>query len=278
MSARGENVSGIPQTVRFSIEDKVDRAYFESKLSKNEIRATKEAADRITSNADLNTARELAGIRAAADDIIRNDYQSSIDAACIVAASIEESTERNIHNRDLNTEKITDRLDQIYTGIEDLHSLFDWKLSEMIWILEQQGDQFKQIIEILQRPLTTQARELRNRAEYAYINMLIPEAVKDFEESIKLNPYDFACYQSLGNIYLFHKKDAKKALEYYELAVRFAKPQSGYYTSFAFLHAGLSNYVLGNYSEAYNSTSSAIEAYPKLSQAYYEHASTSGLK
>jgi len=265
-------MSEIPQTVRFSIGDKVDRAYFESKLSKNEIRATEAAADRITSNADLNTARELVGIRAAANDIIQSNYQANIDAACIVAASIEESTERNINNRNINTEKITTRLDQIYTGIEELHSLFDWKLSEMIWILEQQGNQFKQIIETLQRPLTTQAKELRNRAEYAYRNMLLEESIKDLEESIKLNPYDFACYQSLGNIYLFHKKDAKKALEYYELAVRFAKPQSGYYTSFAFLHAGLSNYVLGNYLEAYNATSSAIEAYPKLSQAYYERA------
>ena len=261
-------MSRIPQTIRFTIEDKYDYAKFHSTISKNGIKAARENADRILSNADLNAARELAGIRDAADEI----SQSNIDAAYIIASSIEESTERNIRNRDKNTEKVTTRLDQISTGIEDLKSLFDWKLSEMIWILEQQGEHFKQIIEILQRPLTTQAKELRNRAEYAYVNMLIPEAIIDFEESIKLNPYDFACYQSLGNIYLFHKNDVKKALEYYLAAVRYSTPQSKYYMAFAFLHAGMANYILEDYSEAYNATSNAIKSYPELSQAYYQHA------
>ncbi|MCJ7445324.1 MAG: CDC27 family protein [Methanotrichaceae archaeon] len=252
----------IPQSIRFTIEDKLE------KQTESIAYSQEKAAKRIAANAELNTTRELIGIKNVADEIGENQFR----AVYAVKQMVEKNTNRIINSSERNTDRIIDGLDQIYMGIEDLNALFDWKLSEMIWILEQQRKDFKKIIEILQKPLTTQAKELRERAEFAYENMLILEAIRDFEESINLNPYYFACYQSLGNIYFFQKRDLKKALGYYEKAVRYAIPRSNYYASIAFLHIGLSNYHLGHYQEAYGATSNAIRSYPKLSEAYFQHA------
>jgi len=229
----------IPQSVKFSTDDKLDFSYFQSKQARKITESQKGAAERIANNADLNTAKLLIGID---------------DAANEIANSIDEMAER------------------IVNGFEDLKATFDWKLSEMIWILEQQRQDLKKIVEILQKPLTIQAIELRNRAEYAYRNGFVSDAIKDFEDSIKLNPYDFTNYHNLGNIYLFRERDPERALGYYNMAAKYARPQSNKYMSFALLHSGFANYILGRYQDAYNATKEAIEKYPDFVEAYYRHA------
>lgn len=82
----------MPQTMRFSIEDKHDYVRYKSKMDEK-LKASiegsaNEAARRINSNADLNTARELIGIKNAAQEIAENQMH----AAYIIESAIQAST------------------------------------------------------------------------------------------------------------------------------------------------------------------------------------------
>jgi tetratricopeptide (TPR) repeat protein len=242
-------MDGIPRTVRFTKRDKLDYSDFHSRQT-----------GKITDNQDHNTARELIGIKNAADEI----SAAQIEAAYVVAEAIEESTDRIVDSQNRNT-------DRVINSLEDLKATFDWKLSDMIWILEQQRDYLKGILEILKTPRLTQANELRESALKYYKNGWMEEAINDFNEAKRLNPTDFIIYQSLGNIYLFQRKDLEMALECYNNAAKYAIDYP-YYISYALLHVGLTNYILGRYQDAYGATKEAIDRYPKFSEAYYQHA------
>jgi hypothetical protein len=196
----------MPQTMRLSIEDKADYVYYKSKMNKKLIASIEdsahEAARRITTNADLNTTRELIGIENAAHEIV----ESQLEAAYFIDASIQASTDR-----------IIDRL-------EDLRALFDAKLSETIFLLEEQRDALKEILRVLQLPLTMQAKELKEMAESAFKKGAKSEdvverarwfdnAIRDFEKSKEYNPYDFTIYLALGHIFLNEKKELAEALK-----------------------------------------------------------------
>ena len=268
-------MDNFPRTVRFSIDDKADYVYYQSKLNNKTIQAitdsSNEAAHRINSNADLNTIRKLIGIENAAHEIT----QSNIAAAYIIDSSIQASTSRLIGVQEENTYRIIDCLD-------DLKSLFDLKLSEITFILEEQREQMKEIIKILQLPLTTQAIELKVMAQNAFNNGVrseddaertrwFDEAIRDFEKSKEYNPYDFTIYLALGHIFLLEKKNYGDALKNFKDAAFYAKDYP-YYKSTSLLYAGIADYELGNYSNAYTTTSEAIRLYPNLSQAYYQCA------
>lgn len=156
-------------------------------------------------------------------------------------------------------------------GLENLRSLFEWGFSELIWQLEQQRELLQNILNVLQAPLDTQAKELKKRAEEAYRNDWIEDSLQDFLESEKKNRYDFTIQQYLGDIY-FRKKNAKAALEYYEKAVKYARSKSAYHASWALLRVGLVRYLLGDYAEAREATLEAIKLSPRLHEAHYQHA------
>ncbi|MBA7574152.1 hypothetical protein ES708_15954 [subsurface metagenome] len=172
--------------------------------------------------------------------------------------------------------RIADKIDiatrEITEGFQGLQATFDWGFTELIWQIEQEREVLKDILKVLQAPLDTQAKELKKRAEYAYRNGWIDDALKDFLESEKKNRYDFTIYQNLGNIYLFEKKDPDIALEYYEKAVKYATPKSSYYTSISLLHKGLVNYLQKDFKEAYNTTLKVIELSQDFYEAHYQHA------
>jgi len=192
----------------------------------------------------------------------------------IVSAQLE-AADRIIVSQDRIAEGIDKtalEVDRVADGLESLASTFEWGFSEMVWQLEQQRAVLEEILTVLQVPLDTQAKELRKRAEDAYRNGWIDDALEDFLESEKRNRYDFTIHQSLGNIYLFHKKDPEKALGCYEKAVKYAAPRSPYHASLALLHIGLTDYLQGDFQKAYEATSEAIELSPNLYEAHYQHA------
>jgi tetratricopeptide (TPR) repeat protein len=263
------------QTMRLSIEDKANYVYYKSKMNKRLMASIEdsanEAARRINSNADLNTTRELIGIENAAHEIA----ESQMEAAYIIDASIQASTDRIIAGQDKNTNRIIDSL-------EDLRALFDAKLSETIFLLEEQRDILKEILKVLQLPLTTQAKELKEMAENAFKKGTRSEdfverarwfdnAIRDFEKSKEYNPYDFTIYLALGHIFLNEKTNNTEALKNFKDAAFYAKDYL-YYKSSSLLYAGITNYKLGLYSEAYDITSEAIKLYPALSEAHYRCA------
>lgn len=256
----------MPQTMRFSIEDKADYVYYKSKMNKKLMASIEdsanEAARRINSNADLNTARELIGIENAAHEIA----ESQMQAAYIIESAIQASTNRIIENQNKNTDRIVD-------SIEDLRALFDTRSAQIIWLLEQNH---KELIYLLDKiygtmitPTETDAKEKTKWAINAYNKGWFDQAIEYFNISKTLYPFDFIVYQFLGNIYLFEKRDFKNALENYKLALKYIADSSPYYTSLAFLHIGLSHYEMGDYQNSYNASYNAIEINPKLSEANY---------
>lgn len=176
--------------------------------------------------------------------------------------------------REVNSFKaeVKEGLRGIEAGIEDLSATFEWGFSELIWQLEQQNELLKEILETLQAPLDTEAKELRKRAERAYQNEWIDDALEDFLESEKRNRYDFTVHFYLGNIYFFHKGKIGKALEYYEKAAKYASPKAPHCAAFSLLHLGLVKYLQTDVQAAYNVTKKAIELHPNLYEAHYQHA------
>lgn len=197
------------------------------------------------------------------------------DQTIMIVRSQFEAADRIIVSQDRIASEINNasfEIGQVAEGLESLEATFEWGFSELFWQLEQQRETLGNILKVLQAPLSAQAKELKKRAENAYRHGWIDDALEDFLESEKKNRYDFTIHQSLGNIYLFHKKDPNKALEYYEKALKYATPYSPYYASFALLHIGLENYLLEDFQEAYNATSRAIELSPNYYESYYQHA------
>jgi tetratricopeptide (TPR) repeat protein len=192
----------------------------------------------------------------------------------IVSAQIE-AADRIIVSQDRissGIDKVGVAVERVAEGLEGLEAAFEWGFSEIVWHLEQERVVLKDILKVLQAPLDTQAKELRQRAEEAYKSGWIDDALEDFLESERKNRYDFTVHYSLGNIYFFHKKDPQKALEYFEKAAKYATPKSPYHASIAFLHIGLVKYLQENFQGAYEATKKAIELSPNLYEGYYECA------
>jgi tetratricopeptide (TPR) repeat protein len=162
--------------------------------------------------------------------------------------------------------------DRVEQGIFGLKSTFEWGIAEVCWQIEQNRSVLKNILEVLQAPLDTQAKERRKRAEEAFSYGWIDDAEEEFLESEKLNRYDFTIHISLGIIYLFHKIDKEKALEYFDKAIKYAEPKSDYYTSYALLHKALIKFDLGNIREAEVCSSQAADLSPDFSEASYQNA------
>lgn len=161
-------------------------------------------------------------------------------------------------------------------GLETLGAVFEWGMAEVVYHLELQRKELKRIVEILEAPLETQAKELRRRAEFAHRNGWVDEALADFLEAEKKNYADFTVHQSLGNIYL-GKNNLTKAEEYYKKAAKYARPHSPYYTSYALWHLGRVKYLQGETLAAYEATKRATTLWPNLNQALYDHARYSAL-
>ena len=213
----------------------------------------------------------------AADRVVvsQERIKSGIDKVALGIGMVEFGIDRvasGIGRVEFELDRVEFGIERVYEGLEGLRSTFEWGLSQLVWQFEQERDVLKQILEVLQAPLDTQSKELRRRAVEAYKNGWIEDALQDFLEAEKKNRYDFTIHISLGHIYLFEKKNIEKALEYYEKAVKYAKPKSRYHASYALLHIGLIKYLQDNFKEAYESALEAVKLYPNLCEAYFQCA------
>jgi|GEM_PF-1623978 len=169
-------------------------------------------------------------------------------------------------------DEISYRIEDVAEGIYGLKAAFEWGIDEVVWQIEQNREVLKNILEAITKPLDTQAKELRRRAEKAYANGWIDDALEDFLESEKKNRYDFVVHISLGHIYLFHEHNNAKALEYYQKAVKYARPESSYYTSYALIHMAFIKYLEKQVEEAERYTKEAIQLSPDFTEALYRNA------
>lgn len=144
-------------------------------------------------------------------------------------------------------------------GLQEMCFAIDDGFREVSYKLDLQNETLKAIKEILERPLDTQAKELRKRAEFAYLNGWMDEAENDLLESEKKNYQDFIALHILGNIYYHHKKNQQKALEYFQKAAKYAAPQSKIDACKALICAAKVYKEIGRVEDAYKSTRMAME-------------------
>lgn len=210
-------------------------------------------------------------------EMLESSTKKQIQAQLASASAIVASQERTIEGIS-NLSNVTEEgFERMANGLDSLQASFEWGISEVVWQLEQNRDILENILEVLMAPLDTKAQERRKRAEKAYSNGLIEDAEEEFLESEKLNKFDFSIHISLGMIYLFHKIDKEKALEYFEKAIKYARPESKYYTSFSLLYKALIKRDMGLIDEAEKCTYEAIELSPDLTEAYYQNAQYNAL-
>ena len=176
-------------------------------------------------------------------------------------------------------ERISEGIDNVAYGVErveegiyGMKAAFEWGISEVVWQIEQNRRVLQGILMVLMAPLDTQAKELRRRAEDAYTNGWFEDALEDFLESEKKNKYDFIVHISIGMIYLFQKIDKEKALEYFDKAIKYAKPKSPYHASYALLYKALIKRDFGLIEEAERCTDEAVGLCPDFAEALYQNA------
>ena len=171
-----------------------------------------------------------------------------------------------------NLRRISLELGDIDRGIKELSSKIEWGFTELIWQMEENRKVLQDILETLQAPLDTQAKELRKRAKRAKENGWIEDALEDFLKSEEKNKYDFTIHQNLGDIYFEHKNNLKKALDYYEKAAKYAKPESTFHASFALLNVAKIKYIREEYKDAKETAKEAINLTPDFDLAHFEYA------
>lgn len=199
---------------------------------------------------------------------------------------LRESVEYQIKQTDeiiASNEAIADRISEVNyhlasgfnvlgVGLQELCFIAEYGLQEVCDKLDLQNDTLRAIKKVLEKPLDTQAKELRKRAEFAYLNGWIDEAETDLLEAERKNYQDFIVHHILGNIYFFHKGNYEKALEFYQKAAKYAGPLSTKHAAEALLRSGMVYYKLGRFSHAYESTTKALELLPGDPHVLYHHA------
>lgn len=169
-------------------------------------------------------------------------------------------------------EELSKGLHSIAEGMADLKSTFEWGISEIVWQLEQNRAVMRSIEEGVWSPFDAQARNRKKQAEQYYAFGWIDEAEEYFIESEKIVKADFSVHISLGIIYIFHKIDKKKALKYFENAIKYSGPISPYHKSFSLMHKALILFDLGNATDAESVSDEAIATYPAMLEAHYQNA------
>ena len=167
---------------------------------------------------------------------------------------------------------LTSNLYALSDGLREFCCGIESGLREIYDKLDLQSKKLEGIKEILEKPLDTQARELRKRAEVAYLNGWIDEAHNDLLEAEKKNYQDFIVHHILGNIYYYHKENYQKALEYYQKAGKYAKPRSKKHAAYSLLCAAMIYYKLNQLPDAYETIKIAAELLPGDPNVLYHYS------
>lgn len=154
-------------------------------------------------------------------------------------------------------------------GLERLGADFNVLMGDVVWKLELQNVTMRSILVTLQAPLDTQAKELRRRAEDAYLNGWYEEALADFLEAERKNYQDFAVHRSIALIYMYHLIDFPKALDYFGKAAKYARPRSAAQAAEAKYFAGLVCAIEQNPTDAVKHMEEALSLNAGLLDAAY---------
>lgn len=165
-------------------------------------------------------------------------------------------------------------LAELNSSINEFHADFNWAAGEIISRLELQHKTSKDILDALEAPLETQAKELRKRAEYAYANNWFEEALRDYLSAEKYAYQDFVALFRIATIHLYHihPPDLDAAKTYYLKSAKYAAPVSKPHEAYSYMYAGFVCYLLRQDEEAISCAQLALAADPKLDEAQYNLA------
>lgn len=206
-------------------------------------------------------------------EILKKQTKKMISAQIAPAGSIISSQERKedvIHDIEYDKKSIGQ-------GMRGLKAAFEWGISDVVWLIEKDREDLKGIIMALCGVSDKQINILRDKAEDAYASGKMDNALVHFTELEPQTVKDFSVCISLGVIYLFHKIDKEKALEYFEKAVKSAGSQFAYYASYALLYKALIKRDFGLIEEAEACTNEAIKLSPNFTEAMYQNAQYNAL-
>jgi len=176
-----------------------------------------------------------------------------------------------------NNAELLYEVQDISAGIDRLNADFHILMGDVVWKLEMQTVTLKNILSTLKAPLDTASKELRARAEDAYLNRWYEEALTDFLQSEQKNYQDFSVHRSIGNIYLYHLVDLPKAVEYFEKAAKYARPRDSRQAAEAEFFTGIASGLQQDHNSALKHMLKAISLNGQFYEAYYSCASFASL-
>ncbi len=162
-------------------------------------------------------------------------------------------------------------------GMGWLKAAFEWGISDVVWCIEKDTEDFRNVMMSIYKVPDRQMDELRYKADNAFAMDDMKGALETFTELETFIKDDFSTCISLGVIYLFHKIDKKKALIYFDRAIKYVRPYSAYYTSYALLYKALIKRDFGLIEEAEKCSSEAIKLSPGFTEAMYQNAQYNAL-
>jgi len=178
---------------------------------------------------------------------------------------------------------IADLRIDLRNGFAGLGALFDWRMSSIITLLEQQQTTDYEIRDLLKYPRRAQANEDKEDARRAMQVALnsdgaaksewLDRALGFFASATDKNPFDYTNHLDMGKLLLQGLEKPQDALRHFEEAVRTAQTSGDQeFESKAHFFAGRAHGAMGNHEEAYRETRRALDLQPDAQVVAYECA------
>ncbi len=183
-------------------------------------------------------------------------------------------------NREIIGEAIshlTHNMREVGNGIFGLKAAFEWNISDVVWQIEQNTRDFKDMLKALYASQDASLMNMRLLAQDAYEGGEIADALSIYSELSQKYQDDFSVFMSLGIISLFYEKNKEKALDNFNKAIEIARSQSDYYTSYALLYKAFVLRGLDLLEEAEKASKQAINISPDFTEAIYQNAQYNAL-
>jgi tetratricopeptide (TPR) repeat protein len=162
-------------------------------------------------------------------------------------------------------------------GIAALNADLNLRLAEIIWQAQQQNEKLDRLIYASEHPETIRAREKRDRGRFAHCSGLWDDAKRNYEESLRLNEFDFSVHRSLGDLHLLHFSDPRTAFSCYSAAARYARAYGNVHAAENLYMAGISAAILQKREAALRLFEEAFGLLPYFGDAAYNAAAMASL-
>ncbi len=206
-------------------------------------------------------------VRSELQVISREIVKANWEAADRIAASSDRVREEIEALRHAKGEVI-ERAERAFGAIG---AAFEWGVEKLCYQLELQTSALQDILQVLQQPLATQAKELRERGMTALRNGWLDEALGDLEASAAANYQDFTVHQSLGYTHM-GRGDLAKAAVAFQNAAKYAKPVSPYDAAIGLVHVARVKALQEDLPGAYEAGEEATKLCPSLPLTWWELA------